>query len=84
MLSLYLCPAACMTQSAYLLNNLRSVTQLNMNVVCCFNKSCNCFLVWLSTQVLRPAAHELVLAALPAVEELRSTTARMGLLLFQV
>jgi len=35
-------------------------------------------------QVLRSAAHELVLAALPAVDELRSTTARVALQLFQV
>eukprot|EP00775_Hariotina_reticulata_P004304 gene4304-4556_t len=34
-------------------------------------------------EVLRTAAHELVLAALPAVEELRSTTARVALQLFQ-
>lgn len=40
--------------------------------------------VLLYEQVLVPGAHELVLAALPAVEELRSTTARMALLLFQV
>jgi hypothetical protein len=35
-------------------------------------------------QVLRPAARELIQAALPAVEELRSTTARMAIMLFQV
>lgn len=35
-------------------------------------------------QVVGTAAHELILAALPAVEELRSTTARVALLLFQV
>jgi hypothetical protein len=35
-------------------------------------------------QVMRPSARELVLSALPAVDELRSTTARMALLFFQV
>jgi hypothetical protein len=35
-------------------------------------------------QVLRPSARELILAALPAVDELRSTTSRMALLFFQV
>lgn len=35
-------------------------------------------------QVLRPSARELVLAALPGVDELRSTTSRMALLFFQV
>lgn len=34
--------------------------------------------------VLLTACHELVLVALPAVEELRSTTARVALQLFQV
>lgn len=43
-----------------------------------------CVVCLASSQVLCTAAHELVLAALPAVEELRSTTARMALLLFQV
>jgi hypothetical protein len=36
------------------------------------------------SQVLRPSARELILAALPAVDELRSTTSRMALLFFQV
>jgi hypothetical protein len=35
-------------------------------------------------QFLRPSARELVLAALPAVDDLRSTTSRMALLFFQV
>jgi hypothetical protein len=35
-------------------------------------------------QVLRPSVRELVLAALPGVDELRSTTSRMALLFFQV
>lgn len=34
-------------------------------------------------QVLRHSTRELVLAALPAVDELRSTTSRMALLFFQ-
>lgn len=34
--------------------------------------------------MLRSSARELVLAALPAVDELRSTTARMAMLFFQV
>lgn len=45
---------------------------------------CVCRPLSASLQVLRPSARELVLAALPGIDELRSTTSRMALLFFQV